>query len=258
VVTAFEGGVIQYLATINSDVEPWSLSEPAKNPHTSGEVVAAMSSIHNSIRSDSNPSRLVMQPHDGRTENGTKNEPDSWVAVDLGKGRSLVPSDYCARHGHSNGYYRLQSWDFEGSNDGSNYTVLRSHKNDNSLPNKGFSVAAWKVEGANQAYRYFRIRQTGANSYGIFGPDHRLRCAGIELYGVLWSGGFEEKARREERQAEQARREERQAEGRRRASRQMQGLPPGMQSRRSLPPPPFGNFVEDWGTAIQGAVREYR
>ena len=48
---------------------------------------------------------------------------------------------------------------------------------------KGFSVAAWEVEGANQAYRYFRIRQTGDNSWG----NHTLCCAGIELYGMLLS-----------------------------------------------------------------------
>jgi hypothetical protein len=51
---------------------------------------------------------------------------------------------------------------------------------------KGFSVAAWKVEGATQAYRYFRIRQTGKNSGGLgSGLDHVLFCAGIELYGML-------------------------------------------------------------------------
>jgi hypothetical protein len=107
-------------------------------------------------------------------------------SLDLGKGRSLVPSDYCARHGMSVGACRLQSWDFEGSNDGSNYTVLRSHRNDNSLPEQGFSMAAWKVEGVNQAYRYFRIRQTGVlNSFNNDGTNHCLFCAGIELYGML-------------------------------------------------------------------------
>jgi hypothetical protein len=43
-------------------------------------------------------------------------------------------------------------------------------------------VAAWEVEGVNQAYRYFRIRQT-KNSLG----RHDLNCAGIELYGMLRS-----------------------------------------------------------------------
>ena len=145
-----------------------------------------MSSMYEN--SGSNPSRLVEHPHDGRTVNFTKDEANSSVSLDLGKGRSLVPNYYCARHGRPDGGWRLRSWDFEGSNDGSNYTVLRSHRNDNSLPDQAFSVAAWKVEGANQAYRYFRIRQTGENS----NPDsnyhrHFLCCAGIELYGMLLS-----------------------------------------------------------------------
>jgi len=47
-------------------------------------------------------------------------------------------------------------------------------------------VAAWEVKGANQPYRYFRIRQTGENS-GWSGGTHYLCCAGIELYGMLLS-----------------------------------------------------------------------
>jgi hypothetical protein len=135
---------------------------------------------------DNDPSRLVEHPHDGSTVNFTKNKANSWVSLDLGKGRSLVPNYYCLRHGNSGGCSRLQSWDFEGSNDGSNYTVLRSHRNDNSLPDQAFSVAAWEVEGTNQAYRYFRIRQTGRNSYP-HSSDHYLYCTGIELYGMLLS-----------------------------------------------------------------------
>ena len=67
--------------------------------------------------------------------------------------------------------------------------MLRVHKGDNSLPEEGFSVAAWEVEGVNQAYRHFRIMQTGANSgplgYGYY--EHILFCAGIELWGRLLS-----------------------------------------------------------------------
>jgi hypothetical protein len=144
-----------------------------------------------SIEDGSNPSRLVEQSDDGRTENNTEVLPDSWVSVDLGKDRSLVPNYYCARHGYdSSGAFRLQSWDFEGSNDGSNYTALRAHRNDNSLPDQAFSVAAWKVEGVKQAYRYFRIRQTAKNSgngYSRRSADRCLCCAGIELYGMLRS-----------------------------------------------------------------------
>jgi hypothetical protein len=97
-----------------------------------------------------------------------------------------VPSYYCLRHGRSDGCHRLKSWDFEGSNDGSSYTVLRAHRNDSSLADQAFSVAAWKVEGVKQAYRYFRIRQTGWNSGDGSGYSQAtVDCAGIELYGML-------------------------------------------------------------------------
>jgi hypothetical protein len=134
-----------------------------------------------------NPSHLV--EHNGCTVNYTKDEWNSSVSVDLGKGRYLVPNYYCLRHGCNHGYWRLESWDFEGSNDGSSYTVLRAHRNDNSLAAQAFSVAAWKVEGVKQAYRYFRIRMTGKNSgYNNDGNSyHQLCCAGIELYGMLLS-----------------------------------------------------------------------
>jgi hypothetical protein len=124
----------------------------------------------------------------------SSDEANSSVSVDLRKGRSLVASGYCLRHGYCNGWFRLKSWDFEGSNDGSSYTVLRAHRNDNSLADQAFSVAAWKVEGVKQAYRYFRIRQTGNNSgtsyngkYDGNNCDPALCCAGIELYGMLLS-----------------------------------------------------------------------
>jgi hypothetical protein len=136
-----------------------------------------------------NPARLLLHKHEEynhyNTEdvNATKEEENSWVSIDLGEGRSLMVNYYCLRHGYSNHYYRLQSWDFEGSNDGSEWTVLRVHKDDNSLPHEGFSVAAWEVEGVSQAYRHFRIRMTGKAS----GDHHALSCAGIELWGRLLS-----------------------------------------------------------------------
>jgi hypothetical protein len=185
----FKNGVVQYIATKGN-------TEDFENPHIKGKVVAAMSSMWG----DGNlshgtkiggPSHLVEHPHDGSTRNFTKNEANSSVFIDLGKGRSLVACGYCLRHGRDSGDYRLQSWDFEGSNDGSSYTVLRAHRNDNSLPEQAFSVASWKVEGVKQAYRYFRIRMTGQNSgYGngrFCNDTHCLMCAGIELYGMLLS-----------------------------------------------------------------------
>jgi hypothetical protein len=158
-----------------------------ENPHTSGEVRATiwpmMDGEYAKDANFSDPARLV--DPDGRTVNLTKDEKNASVSVDL-KARSLVVSYYRLRHGYSDGGYRLRHWVFEGSNDGVHWTPLRVHENDDSLPDEGFSVAAWKVEGATQAYRHFRIRQTGENSWNG-NDDHVLCCAGIELWGRLLS-----------------------------------------------------------------------
>ena len=60
-------------------------------------------------------------------------------------------------------------------------SLLRSHRDDQSLPDAKFSTAGWAVEGGQGAFSQFRIRQTGKNSDG----GGSLCCAGIELYGVL-------------------------------------------------------------------------
>ena len=111
----------------------------------------------------------------------TRNEPFSWVCVDIGASRSLIIDHYCLRHGNPTGIGRLQHWQLEGSNDNSQWAVLSVHDGDLSLPAVGFSVAAWPVPGIEEAFRFFRVVQTGLNSQG----GHYLYCAGLELYGLL-------------------------------------------------------------------------
>ena len=130
------------------------------------------------------PALLVAREHDGSTMNCTNiGCPWQWgeASVFLGEGRSLVVNYYSLRHGDGDGSWRLQAWVLEGSNDGINWIVMMAHTNDDSLPDQGYSEAAWKVEGAAQACRHFRIRMTGKNSSR---SDH-LHLAGIELYGRL-------------------------------------------------------------------------
>jgi hypothetical protein len=168
---------------------------PYTNPHEmgAGGVVAAMSSV-----GDGSPKWFVMHDHNGRTSNYTDNIPNSWMAVDLGPGRQLVPNHYCLRHGFAHGGFRLLHWRFEGSNDGATWTVLKAHIYEASpFPEHGYSVAAWPVDppaasGAGAAgspgFRHFRIIQTGKNTEDDdFNPlhDYSLNCAGIELYGLF-------------------------------------------------------------------------
>ena len=116
------------------------------------------------------------------------------MSVDLGSGRALRVSHYALRHGYPNERYRVQSWRLEGSNDpeGQGWTPLKEHVKDKTLPDQpcGWMVAHWEVDGVAEAYRHFRIFQTGTNSqdgkeFGRY-SEHELHCAGIELYGALY------------------------------------------------------------------------
>jgi hypothetical protein len=133
------------------------------------------------------PHCFVQHRHDGK-DNYTKDEPKSWMSVDLGEGRSLAPDHYCLRHVYNDhgmfpqNFHAMRNWQLEGSNDGIHWDTLRSHANDTALDNDCVSEAAWPVhQDTNTAYRHFRILQTGGNSAG----NNLLICTGIELYGTL-------------------------------------------------------------------------
>ena len=115
--------------------------------------------------------------------NYTKNEPNSWMAVDL-KGARLVPDHYELRSDQTTGSHKPRHWELQASDDGRRWETLRSHSGDESLSAQPMSVAHWPLDAAvvaGRAFRHFRIVQTGKNS----GGTDQLMCAGIELYGLL-------------------------------------------------------------------------
>ena len=167
----FAGGALHWLGTEGGTRE-------YQNPQATEAVAVTASS--ESVYGYAAP-RFVQHRPDGE-HNLTQSKPNSWMALALGGGAKIDVAHYCLRHGNNgSGSFRLRHWDFEGSLDGRAWTTLRSHRDDRSLPNAGFSTAAWAVEGGKGAFSHFRIRQTGKNSNG----GDRLCCAGIELYGVL-------------------------------------------------------------------------
>jgi hypothetical protein len=167
---------------------------PYRNPHASGEVFASETP---QFGGQSLPERFVQHSHDGRTINvimqskikpllsgtagGSAAQGGLFMSVDLGAGTTLVPNYYCLRHGYEQGDYRLANWRLEGSNDGSSWVMLRQHDNDSSIPNEGFGVGHWPVEGVTRGYRHFRVYMHG-NSHK---QGQNMYCAGIELYGEL-------------------------------------------------------------------------
>ena len=106
--------------------------------------------------------------------------PSSWFMFDLGS-RSVQPNYYSIRHGYPDSYHSLRSWELQGSNDATNWDILREHKNDTTL-NGGYAAGSWPLPNISKKYRYLRVISTGKDSSGY---DNCMMC-GFEVYGTLF------------------------------------------------------------------------
>jgi hypothetical protein len=109
--------------------------------------------------------------------------------VDLGPFRKAQVNYYTLCYGSSGNLVCPRNWALEGSNSGVNWVLLKSHANDISI-NSDHGGFSWPVTGNNNRYRYFRIRQTGKNSFKAANPKEDewsdvLVVAGFEIYGTL-------------------------------------------------------------------------
>jgi hypothetical protein len=165
----FDGrGLIAALATAGG-------KEPYRNPHDRGAVAVSASSLAPGVSLSA-----AVGERAGRF--ATAALPDSWVMLDL-KERRLTPTHYGLRHYDSWDTEALRNWVLEGSNDARTWRLLSTHANDGSLARRG-ATKTWtlaRTPDTDQAYRYFRVRQTGLNS----NQHHLLALSGIELYGLM-------------------------------------------------------------------------
>eukprot|EP01083_Nonionella_stella_P303656 1051998_1 len=102
----------------------------------------------------------------------------SWFSIDFGANKKIKPSRYTLMHDNGVGC-SLRNWNFEGSNDGINWCVLRKHQNDTNL-NCPHATYTWAIDG-DQYYQMFRVFMTGLNSDG----GQSLNSEDIEIYGHL-------------------------------------------------------------------------
>lgn len=159
-------GIIFWIAT-NRGREPWT------NPHSAGRLRVTASSIEKG-----DPVKLVSKKP---SELWSGDVPASWFAIDLGPSRTLVPNYYTLRHGGNYKADSLRTWDLQGSSDGKTWIVLKRHTNDTSLSGP-FATHSWPIPSVTEAYRHFRILQTGHNS-----SNHNfLVLSGVEFYGELY------------------------------------------------------------------------
>eukprot|EP01084_Bolivina_argentea_P105421 188770_1 len=146
------------------------------NPHTQGLVTVKSSKWY----SGNKPVEQIL----GRVEEPfycfSENIQNSWFSVDFGANVKIKPTHYTLRHsGKWSGHY-LRMWNFEGSNNGNNWNILKRHSNDTSL-NTAFGTQTWTVQ-CNESYQMFRIYMVGKNTR----PDWFLMCSGFEIYGDLF------------------------------------------------------------------------
>jgi hypothetical protein len=132
----------------------------------------------------------------------TENEVNSWVALDLGQGRRLIPTHYYIRHGAASQGNALRNWELRARvRENDNWEILKTHVNDNTLSNKPSSTAKWEIQlplwaevdtvvnlervveetTLTKGYRYFLVLQTGLNS----STNNCLFISGIEFDGFF-------------------------------------------------------------------------
>lgn len=161
----FPKGIIYWLAT-NGYQRPW------QNPCELGIIRVYASSVERG-----EPHYLVNQDPQ---ELWTCDVPASWLSIDL-KTYKVLPHAYILRHGGNYKADSLRNWDFQGSNDGVNWTMIKRYSEDESL-NGPFAVKTFIIEDVLIPYRWFRIIQTGHNS----SSRNFLVLSGFEILGELW------------------------------------------------------------------------
>ena len=160
-------GVLYYIGTCGG-------TRAYQNPHVAGHVAVTWSSV------GGGPVEGFVQNRRNHLNAYTINQANSWMQVDL-RDWKVRPTRYSLRHGHNGDGHALRNWRLEGSINGTDWTTLRNHVNDPSIPAVIRGTATWSVDNCTRYYRYIRIFHSGLNS----NRNHYLMCSGIELYGDL-------------------------------------------------------------------------
>eukprot|EP01083_Nonionella_stella_P174299 603837_1 len=116
------------------------------------------------------------------TQTYTNENEHNWVAIDFGAKLKIKPTGYTLQYGNTRGgcEWYLRNWNFEGSNDGSNWSIIKQHKKDTTFTELKQSHT-WIWSDCNTYYRHFRIKMTGKNAFG----DWIIAYAALEIYGYL-------------------------------------------------------------------------
>jgi hypothetical protein len=179
-------GVLEYVSDFDTNGVLFLLGTNGRtaayvNPHSTGKVVVTSSPISSGTLEGFIGHGRPPVTHGG--SNYTTNVAGSFVALQLPL--AVAVTRYTLRLDAQGARHVLRNWNFEGSNDGVEWVVLRQHVNDQSLAARKFATASWDVNPDGLAFSHFRIHQTGVHLDG----NHFLMMGGLELYGRV-DGGF--------------------------------------------------------------------
>eukprot|EP01084_Bolivina_argentea_P018780 34949_1 len=120
----------------------------------------------------------------GRTYKWSYSSPKkgSWVTIDFGGNMKIKPNAYTLQYTNNEGgaYLFLRNWNFEGSNDGSNWEIIKQHTDDTTF-NKKNESHTFTINDCNKYYQYFRIKMTGKTSDNHWFFVYTM----LEIYGHL-------------------------------------------------------------------------
>lgn len=176
-----ENKVFYYLGTLGK-------MSPYRNPHELGQVKVFGSSNGKGLLADFVGRESVNLR--------TLNEENSFIGVDIGQERFLVPSCYSIKNRNSLSHVML-GWQLEASNDKTNYDIIDKkiffcgnaqqnqgiEKERNLLKQPG-CTSTWNInkkikEKYSNGFRYFVLRQIDKNSSG----GYNMAISEFELYG---------------------------------------------------------------------------
>lgn len=170
----FGNGLLQWIGT-NGGEKPW------ENPAATGQVglVTSHAMYSMQMRTEDIISRV------GGISCYWGGSCPQYFILDL-KHRRLRCNYFTLRHGYQAANSYIQNWNFAGSNDCTNWTIL--YEGGETPFSKAFDTKSWPIPDGKDYFRYFRVLQKGNYSMGkgtTSGGSAYLCISGFELYGEL-------------------------------------------------------------------------
>eukprot|EP01083_Nonionella_stella_P119377 356793_1 len=174
---AFYGPLYEYESDFDTNGIVYAIATHYGQTQWTNPAKQRLITIQSSGWTLGNVEDVLARPH---VEGGCKTDytPNAWLSFDFGAATKIKASHYTLRH-HGGRGLALRNWNFEASNDGTNWKALRQHENDTHLY-EFYDTHTWAID-ANEYYQMFRIFMTGKDS----GSCWFLSCGGFEIYGHL-------------------------------------------------------------------------